>query len=281
MFNQMGGTKTDTTIKLVLIFFISLLSFSVGTFVGKQVSDSDYKRAALEEDYKSFRNSTHEKNSNEEPDQKLTNEELTSLTEEFVNNEKEKLNEEEKNTREIASSDHSHPQQKQEDTTSEHDKNSHGYKKYNKEQQSTQHNEHNEHQEHQEIQKHQEHQGVHASSAPVSHEAQRVAEGMPPTPERKKVREPNSILPSVGTSTIGKYTIQVASYAAEAEAKAHAAELKQKGWNAFYLPAEISSKTWYRVSVGLFSDQKSAKDFREELMKQSAISTAIIQKIVQ
>ena len=48
MLNQNGGSRTDTLIKLVLVFFLSLLSFSVGTFVGKQFSDSQHKIAALE-----------------------------------------------------------------------------------------------------------------------------------------------------------------------------------------------------------------------------------------
>ncbi|MBK7844823.1 MAG: SPOR domain-containing protein [Bdellovibrionales bacterium] len=122
---------------------------------------------------------------------------------------------------------------------------------------------------------------IEKSSSSVAKEAQRVADGKAPVPDQKEMRRPTSILPSVATSSIGKYTIQVASYANEDEAKAHANELKQKGWNAFYLPAEINSKTWFRVSIGLFTDQKSAGSFREELMKQSAISSSIIQKIVE
>lgn len=49
--NQRGGAKTDTMVKLILVFFVSLLSFSVGTFVGKQFSDSQHKLAALEQGY--------------------------------------------------------------------------------------------------------------------------------------------------------------------------------------------------------------------------------------
>src|SRR4051812_11118357 len=42
------GAKTDVIVKLVLVFFISLLSFSIGTFVGKKYSDNQHKLAALE-----------------------------------------------------------------------------------------------------------------------------------------------------------------------------------------------------------------------------------------
>lgn len=34
----------DTLVKVVLVFFLSLLSFSVGTFIGKQVSDADHQK---------------------------------------------------------------------------------------------------------------------------------------------------------------------------------------------------------------------------------------------
>jgi cell division septation protein DedD len=281
MLSQRGGSKADTVVKLVLIFFISLLSFSVGTFVGKQVSDSDYKRASLEEDYKSFRQASHGEEAKEDPTKKLSNEELTSLTEEFVNTEKEVL---------AANKVESIEKEKAEDLeipVKEDKGRATGYKKYSKDSSelsspttTVEHSsdkgkkiaEHKSQIKQPEIDK---------PSSSVAKEAQRVADGKAPVADQKEIRRPTSILPSVATSSIGKYTIQVASYANEDEAKAHASELKQKGWNAFYLPAEISSKTWFRVSIGLFTDQKSAGSFREELMKQSAISSSIIQKIVE
>jgi hypothetical protein len=42
------GSKTDVVVKLVLVFFIALLSFSIGTFVGKKFSDNQHKMATLE-----------------------------------------------------------------------------------------------------------------------------------------------------------------------------------------------------------------------------------------
>lgn len=34
----------DTTIKIILVLFISLLSFSFGTLIGKKVSEHDHAR---------------------------------------------------------------------------------------------------------------------------------------------------------------------------------------------------------------------------------------------
>ncbi len=55
MSKEKGSSKADTLVKVVLVFFISLLSFSVGTFVGKTVSDTDHRRVALEGEFKGER----------------------------------------------------------------------------------------------------------------------------------------------------------------------------------------------------------------------------------
>src|SRR5258708_40192025 len=92
MLNQNGGSRTDTLIKLVLIFFISLLSFSVGTFVGKQFSDSQHKLSALDADYTGKREaaSVSPQSMDVKPEDALTDEDIANLTEEFVKSEKEK-----------------------------------------------------------------------------------------------------------------------------------------------------------------------------------------------
>ena len=86
MLNQNGGAKTDTVVKLSLVFFISLLSFSVGTFVGKQVSDSDKRRMALEQEYnKEEPARTVAAADVEEGSQKgLSEDEIDQLSQEFV-----------------------------------------------------------------------------------------------------------------------------------------------------------------------------------------------------
>src|SRR5262245_11147935 len=90
MSGEKGASKADTLVKVVLVFFISLLSFSVGTFVGKQVSDSDHRRMALEGEYKADRNvaSAGGEGHEAEASGKISEKEVESLTEEFVNKEK-------------------------------------------------------------------------------------------------------------------------------------------------------------------------------------------------
>lgn len=275
MSGQKGSSKADTLVKVVLVFFISLLSFSVGTFVGKQVSDSDHRRMALEGEFKGGERNVAsvEEKSEAEDGEKITEKEVENLTEEFVNKEK---------SREPAEAvaadegEHKAPEAKAE---------AGGYKTY-------------EHGAKNKV------AGASAAKETVAKEteaktaksekkavtvkedathkvAEKVVDGKAPTDGKKEERKPQSVLPSVAGSAVGKYAVQVASYADEKEAKTHAADLKGKGFTAFYLAANVNGKTWFRVLVGLFDNMKSADEFRAQLIKDVGTKSAIVQKIVQ
>lgn len=272
---EKGSSKADTLVKVVLVFFISLLSFSVGTFVGKQVSDSDQRRIALEGEYKADRNVA----SAEGDAEKISDKEVESLTEEFVNKEKA--------ARDVATADESAAagEHKAEETKAD------GYKSYPRGEKTETAEEHG--------------GDDHAEAAPAAKTAEapkaakpapaaktakadgaqkaaeKVAHDKAPTDGHKEDRKPTSALPAVASSAIGKYTVQVGSYPDENEAKSQAAALKAKGWSAFYLPANVQGKTWFRVSVGLFEKDKDAKEFRAQFMKETNTKSALVQKIVQ
>lgn len=266
MAKQKSGSRTDTVVKLVLTFFISLLSFSVGTFVGKQVSDSDHRKLALEEDYKPVRSIA----SSQEDAQALTEEDIASLTAEFVQQEREeqqKKQAEKQPQRKTASAVPTTA-----DTTKDGYRHISGESKQNKDTQLTT-----------QISMHKD--GAPRATQEPEHKpspaVQRVIEGKAPTADPRPTRRPDTVLPSIASSAIGKFTVQVASYPQEDEAKNHAANLKNQGWEAFYVPAEVQGRTWYRVSVGLFTSHKNANDFKDRLMKEANLSSAIVQKIVQ
>lgn len=277
MAKKASGSGADTIIKLVLIFFISLLSFSVGTFVGKQVSDADYRRAAIEGEYNHFQaNSDHDEQGGGEV---ISEDEIASLTEEFVNTEKRELasdtsKKKEHHGKTDKHNDHNKPDaHAKNDDHDKHDANAkEGYKKYGKATPSKAMKEKAVAQK--ELIK--EEKGHSVEKA-----ARRVASGKAPAKTIKETRKPTSVLPGVASSAVGKYTVQVASYADEGEAKAHSAKLKTKGWNAFYIPADVKGRTWYRVSVGLFSTTASAEKFKSELKKEANISSAYVQKIIR
>lgn len=300
MGHESGGSKTDTLVKLVLVFFITLLSFSVGTFVGKQFSDSQHKMAQLEDEGAEGREpATDPKYSAEEA---LTDEDIANLTEEFVNREKEK------------SADHNGTEQKgadkkgAEQKASDHKSADHKASDKVKEKAKVSAKEHGSESAHDQVQRDvaseyksygnkktksdEEHVADDLDVDPpkvkpsslkeaVSKTAQRIAEGKAPTAPSEPERKPNSSYPNLAAGTVGKFTVQVASYASEGEAKKYASQLKEKGIEAFYIPAEVKGKTWYRVNIGLFESYKNAQSYREELLKETKVGSAIVQKIIR
>ncbi len=237
MSNQYGGSRTDTLIKLVLVFFLSLLSFSVGTFVGKQFSDSQHKIAELETEGAGDRATASIPETKTEPNQVISEDEIAKLSEEFVKKEKSV----EKETAPDASTakNEKHPAAKAKpDTASIHDEITSVAKKL---------------------------------AANDKAEAKVKVEN----------RIPSSLPAELADSTIGKYTVQVSSQAKETEAKAKVDQLKEKGFSAFYVPAELKGKTWYRVSVGQFDDRGTALKYRTKLMIEAGLESAIVQKITK
>lgn len=299
--SEKGSSKADTLIKVVLVFFISLLSFSVGTFVGHQFSKSEQRRMALEGEFKAERSVA---SANAEDGEKISEKEVESLTEEFVNKEKAGAHE---------------PVDTSENEVSEHTEakpaatEADGYKAYPRGKKADAHaaataapvkadahaapaaaHEDDHATEAKAEAKADKHGAPAAAGKPAAkpaksaahddgaHEvADKVAKGEAPTDGAKETRKPSSALPAVASSAIGKYTVQVASYAEESEAKNHAATLKGKGWSAFYVPATVQGRTWYRVSVGIYDSNKSATEARSQFMKDTSSKSALVQKIVQ
>lgn len=267
MAQKSSGSVTDTVVKVMLVFFISILSFSVGVFTGKQVSDSDYRKMALDGEYqKAARNVASTADADKADDGKkadaqagISDKEVESLTQEFVANAKDNAG-----TATADADSAAAPAADAAKTVAQNDAKADGYKDFS----------------------HAKTVEADKKVAPKTADAmdkvsEKVAKGEPATDGKMKKREPSSVLPSVASSAVGKYTVQVASFATEKDARTNAARLKAKGWNAFYIPATIKGKTWYRVSVGLFTTSKSAMHFRAQLLKESHLKAAIIQKIVE
>lgn len=280
---EKGSSKADTLVKVVLVFFISLLSFSVGTYVGKQVSDSDHRRMALEGEFKGDRSvASVDEHGDEHADEKITEQEVESLTEEFVNKEKSAREPAEAKAHGAPDA-HAPPAAHAAPAAQAAD----GYKEYKRGSPKAGESEHAaKPAAHGKPAAHDDHAAPPAAKPAAatptpSKAAEKVSHDEAPTDGMKEERKPSSALPSVASSAIGKYTVQVSSYADEKEAKDHAATLKGKGYNAFYLPANVNGRTWFRVLVGLFNNSKAAGDFRAQFMKEANTKSAIVQKIVQ
>lgn len=306
MFNQRGAAKPGALIKvtqaLVLLLFVSLLAFSAGAYIGKTITDNEYKKAQLEgrgsgeghdsdthtasehasHETKSKDTEGHEKDSGHS--ENLSEEDIASLTEEFVTKEKTEVaahDSSEKSHHEASTSPSEHKSESKKVAEKETES---GYKKYNSERKpASETKTKSESHESSTPAKPESHVDKHVADkkAPVSDVAQRVAEGKAPSAEVKPVAKPSQQLPVVTSTAVGKYTVQIASYAEESQAKEHAERLKKKSWNAFYVPAEIKGRPWFRVSVGLFANPESAAEFKTEFQKSEDAKDAIVQKIVK
>lgn len=274
--NQNGGSKTDTVVKLILVFFVSLLSFSVGTFVGKQFSDSQHRLATLEKDYHNEANegrstaSVPSEGLEVQPSEILSQDDVAKLAEEFVQETKpEAPKRDVANTHEEKSND-AHSEKAEEELKPTI--------KDAKETEATVHKDEVK------LRPLQETKPTHAAKAVSPQDAaHKIAEGKPAVQPVVKPEAPKKIeLPKVtATDVQGKYTIQVSSHPNEVDAKSQASDLVSKGYSAFYVPAQIDGKTWYRVSVGNFSTADTAKEYLSKIKSNASFKDAIVRKVVQ
>jgi len=303
----------DTVLKMLLIAFIALLAFSSGVFFGKQLSDTDYQLRALESDFSNGHGAkTAENGHDPSPEDAINQDEVTALSDKLVNGEKAELEQGEHGAapahgpensteaRKVASSEESHhdaaPAREaapahgaapaaHAPAAQEHAKNAEAPKT----------------------------KAEHATTAAPQHGATKAApaaaHGAPAHPagatqkpdltaatkaairvannaapaEAPKAgsenRVPTSLPKTVGTSQDVEFTVQVASYPTAQIAKEHADELIKKGFPAFPVEATVNGKIWYRVSVGSFKTQREATAYRAQLLKQTSLPSAIVQKI--
>lgn len=291
------GSKTDVIVKLVLVFFIALLSFSIGTFVGKKFSDNQYKLAQLEpEKHETAASETEEHGDTRavasvsehgdgeaKSNDALSDDEIAKLAEEFISDE------------DAAPAAHGAADTHGAATTAGHgtapDASGHAPASVTETHEDTGHAA--------KPAVHKEPVKAETKTIAPAHAtetkkpevtkaeplkaATRVAEGKTAGENKAEVkptsRIPSSLPKEVAASAIGKYTVQVGSYQTEKEAQKISAELKEKGFSAFYVSAQIKGQKWFRVSVGLFATQKEANAYKADLLARSKVSSAIVQKV--
>ncbi|MBX2994389.1 MAG: SPOR domain-containing protein [Bdellovibrionaceae bacterium] len=290
MAGDKNATKTDAVVKLVLVFFVCLLSFSIGTFVGKKFSDSQHKIAKFEPETQEREVASVSPEAGEvKPGEALTDDEVAKLAEEFIAEDKNGVptlgghgEDEHKPTtdkhdelvKEANAGGHGEehpapaPKRTAQSVTNTHGESAHGAAKDERA------------------------AGGHGEAP--SKAAEKVSKNENPSawekPAVKKTaqdRIPTALPKEIAGSAIGKYTVQVASYPDETEAQKMATDLKAKGFSSFYVSAKVkdkkaaAEKTWYRVSVGLFTTQKEAEAYKQDLLSRSKVSSAIVQKITE
>ncbi len=280
------STKNDVVVKLALVFFVSLLSFAIGTFVGKKYSDNQYKLTMMEpsehgsasREVASLHDETEVKSST------VSDDDIAKIAAEFADDE---------NTdREPASKEVKHGADPHKETA-EHDEepaaahpaaaNSHDAPPAKAPASTTK-----------ETHAAKEVSGskdtkaamdAYAATKEASVAPSKAAQIVSGLKEAEKVAEVKKTaeakLPKdVAQYSIGKFTLQIASMATEDEAKKKAETLKAKGYGAFYVPATVKGQTRFRVNVGLFTTEDEAKVYKTSFVeKNTDAKDSIVQKL--
>lgn len=261
--------KTNSMIKLALVFFICLLSFSIGTYVGKKYSDNQHKLAQLEpnkkaaghggEEFAANEGEGHgeqaggeqgEKHESGETTQKLTDSEVAKIAEEFASD---------------SSSDNAHDEKAiQTIEADEKPIKSAATEKAN----------------------------THVT--PASHGAttavmtNTIATKALPTKTSSTVvakpmnhdREPSSLpQPKEGASVGSHFTVQIGSFPNEADAQKMTKEMLAKGIKTSYVSAQVKGQVYYRVNVGLFGTSKEADEYKKDFLEKTKLTSAFVQKV--
>lgn len=281
--------KTDSLIKLALVFFVSLLSFSIGTYVGKKYSDNQHKLSMLEPakdggtgahatgaaefaaDGEAAEHDTvagHEKaagegdsdilNGSQKP-AALTDAEVAQLAEEFATDDS---GEAESVTDTTVAGEPVGTIKAEEKTvghmaagpTTAKLTTTPGLQVKNAE--------------------------VPALTAPAAEKPVAKAPKAPAvTPSPAEERVPASIPTTQKEIAPMHFTVQIGSYPTETEASKITQDLQDKGYKTSYVAAKVNGQTWYRVSVGLFGTIKEAQDYKKEFLEKTKLSSAIIQRV--
>jgi cell division protein FtsN len=273
--------KTDNMIKLALVFFVSLLSFSIGTYVGKKYSDNQHKLSALEPN-KSIEATGGEKSQQFasdtetlEPEQTLptgnieelttstlkpaalTDSEVAKIAEEFAAEEEEtegkiveQVDAEEKNVGTLAAD--TKPIKEVPATAKAAVKTTPVTK------------------------------SIVTTQPKVTEEKSLASIRNEEVPEITATpvdnREPASI-PTKQEVIPMHFTVQIGSYPTQAEAEVLTKSLQGKGYKTSFVPAKVNGQTWFRVNVGLFGTIREAQEYKKEFLEKTKMTSAIVQRV--
>ncbi len=235
--------NTNRIIELALVFFISLFSFSIGTFVGKKYSDNQHRLALLEpnkktEERQAVEAVAHSEAATATTESEITDADVAKMAEEF-STEGEEVHGGEATQ---AATQGMHNDAHAAATTA------------NANQVTTK---------------------TVTTVKPAVKDVKEVTlqEADGELPER----EVASIAPKA--KTMQNYTVQVGSYPSEIEANKMAESLLARGYKANAVAANVNGKTMYRVQVGMFNNFNEAQEYKKELVEKNRLTSAFVQKV--
>lgn len=244
------AVKSETFIKLGLVFFISLLSFAIGTMVGSEFKERQYKLSKLEPHGNQHGQSREVASAGKQ--NKLSDEEIAKLAEEFVTDDTVETAKDGSN-KEVPAIDNRAAQAHAEQFEEMNDV------------------------------------ALAAAQDLIEKRGSNSDRGIANTEPGKKVAVnkpataalPQALPKNAAQDNVGKYTVQVGSYVKEDEAKRRAEALRSKGYTAFYIPGTLEGKTWYRVNVGTYATQDEAKRANDKYAGDNAGQRGFVKEIIK
>lgn len=239
--------NTNRIIELALVFFISLFSFSIGTFVGKKYSDNQHRLALLEPNKKTEERAAVEAAGHTEAaatntESEITDADVAKMAEEF-SSEGETVHGGEAThaagTGQTASGDEHNGEVVKAAPMNIHANETVKNVKM-----------------------------IKATTKDVKEVSANDAE---------TERDVASI--SANAKTMQNYTVQVGSYPSEIEANKMTESLVARGYKANAVPANVNGKTMYRVQVGMFNSFNDAQEYKKELVEKNRLTSAFVQKV--
>lgn len=234
--------NTNRIIELALVFFISIFSFSIGTFVGKKYSDNQHRLALLEPSKKTEERASVEATVNTEASTTTTENEITDadvakMAEEFSTEDEEV-----------------HGGEATQAAIQGMNNEAHAAANASANQVTTK---------------------TVTTVKPHVKDVKEVTlqEANDEMPER----EVASIAPKA--KMMQNYTVQVGSYPSEIEANKMAESLLARGYKANAIAANVNGKTMYRVQVGMFNNFNEAQEYKKELIEKNRLTSAFVQKV--
>ena len=245
------NVNTNRMVELALVFFVSLLSFSIGTYVGKKYSDNQHRLAKLEP--------------HSEKAQELVKE----------------INEAAEGSMAHASSEHNEPKiistEKAQESLTDHEV-AQMAKEFSEEDTAT---------DSKDIEETVAEVPVKKTKVLKKLAAFKAAKDVKEVEEstgKEVVRDVASITAKVKKAAHPEdfaYTVQVAAYPSADEAGKMVATLGARGYKGRAVEADVNGRKWYRVQVGNFENFKEADTYKKEIMEQNRLTSALVQKVAK
>jgi cell division septation protein DedD len=112
-------------------------------------------------------------------------------------------------------------------------------------------------------------------SAKTAEPAPAVKEKEKPAPEKVETASKTTEDDQAKSDAPRDWTVQVNAFPDERSAQRLAERLKQKGYDAYVVTANIKGRDWYRVRIGHFPARAQAKEYLEQLQAKEDFPKAI------